>query len=266
MSQGGGFYPNSSPFNQSQASPGGASGETKRTELSRSVRPLTLAQVNKAHQAHTDAEWILEGNEVGQVTVIGHVVDISEQTTNVLYTLEDGTGKVEARRWREQNTEEDVDKWGDIQVNQVIRVTGHLKAFGNRKYINAVNIRPSEDPHEIYFHMMDALTVSLSLHNGMPNGTPIGQKSPSAYTAQSSGMANNDMAEYKHLPPLQREIIRVLLSQPEHDEGGVHVGVVAKAVQKEGVTGASISDALDALMDGGQIFTTSDDAHFQVSR
>lgn len=53
-------------------------------------------------------------------------------------------------------------------------------------------------------------------------------------------MANDDMAEYRHLPHLQREIIRVLLAQPEHDEGGVHVGVVAKAVQKEGVTGASI--------------------------
>lgn len=52
-------------------------------------------------------------------------------------------------------------------MNQVIRVTGHMKAFGNRKYVNAVNIRPSEDPHEIYFHTMEALTVSLSLHNGM---------------------------------------------------------------------------------------------------
>ncbi|KAJ3781902.1 replication protein A subunit RPA32 [Lentinula aff. detonsa] len=267
MSQGGGFYQNSSPFNQSQASPGGAS-EAKRTELSHSVRPLTLAQVNKAHQAHTDAEWTLEGSEVGQVTIIGHVVNISEQTTNFLYTLEDGTGKVEARRWREQNSEEDADKWGDIQVNQVIRVTGHMKAFGSRKYVNAVNIRPSEDPHEIYFHMIEALTVTLSLQNGAPGGT-VGQKSPgtaSAYTAQSSGIANDDMAEYKHLPPLQREIIKVLLSQPEHDEGGVHVGVVAKAVQKQGMTSASISDALDALMDAGQIYTTSDDAHFQVSR
>ncbi|KAJ3763737.1 hypothetical protein EV360DRAFT_32901 [Lentinula raphanica] len=236
----------------------------QRTELSHSVRPLTLAQVNKAHQAHTDAEWTLEGNEIGQVTIVGHVVNITEQATNVLYTLEDGTGKVEARRWKEQSSEEDAGKWGDIQVNQVIRATGHIKAFGNRKYVNAINIRPSEDPHEIYFHMMEALTVSLSLQNGPVRG-PSGNAS--AYTAQSSGMANDDMAEYRHLPPLQREIIKVLLAQPEHDEGGVHVGVVAKAVQKQGgVTGTAISEALDALMDAGQIFTTSDDAHFQVSR
>ena len=97
-------------------------------------------------------------------------------------------------------------------------------------------------------------------------------------------MANDDMAEYKNLPPLQREIIRFIVAQPEHDEVGVHVGVIAKSVQglqarpndvrydfialasSFRFENVSYSDALDALMDAGHIYTTSDDSHFQVSR
>ncbi|KIK59723.1 hypothetical protein GYMLUDRAFT_201150 [Collybiopsis luxurians FD-317 M1] len=231
---------------------------------------MTIAQVFKATQAHTDAEWTLNGHEVGQVRVIGHVVNVSQQATNTVYLVDDGTGKVEARRWREQSSEEDVEKWGNIEVNQVISVTGNMKAFGNKKYVNATSVRLSEDPNETTFHMVEALTITLSIENGSPNGSPAAQKlsgAASAYTVQSSGGANNDMAEYEHLPVIQREIIKAILSQPEADEGGVDVGVISKSVQAvPGVNPNAISDALDALMDAGHIYSTSDDSHFQVSR
>ena len=51
----------------------------------------------------------------------------------------------------------------------------------------------------------------------------------SAYTAQSSGRADEN-PEYTGLPAIQRQILRVILEQPEHDEGGVHVGTIAKAL------------------------------------
>ncbi|KAE9406364.1 replication protein A, subunit RPA32 [Gymnopus androsaceus JB14] len=274
MSQGGGFYqqPQSSPFNPSQSSPGG--GDPKRSEVSHSVRPLTIAQANKAKQDYTDAEWTLFGSEIGQVTLVGQVVDISEQATNFVYILEDGTGRMEVRRWREQNTEEEEVKWGNIVVNHVVRVTGRMKAFGSKKSINATTVRPSDDPHEIYFHTMEALSLTFGLSNGLPGGqAPSAQghgiTSPataSAYTAHSTKVANDDMAEYKNLPPLQREIIKFILAQPEHDEGGVHVGMIAKSVQGLQARPNDVSDALDALMDAGHIYTTSDDSHFQVSR
>lgn len=35
-------------------------------ESSHSLRPLTIAQVIKATQAHTDAEWMVDDAEIGQ--------------------------------------------------------------------------------------------------------------------------------------------------------------------------------------------------------
>ncbi|KAF5391342.1 hypothetical protein D9757_002042 [Collybiopsis confluens] len=266
MSQGGGFY-TSSPY--SQGSPGGGSGsggEVKRN----SVRPMTIAQVVKATQAHTDAEWSLNGHEVGQVRIIGHVVNINEQTTNINYILEDGTGKIEARRWREQSNEDDARKWGNLEVNSVISVTGHMKAFSSRKYVNSTSMRLSEDPNETTFHMLEALTITLSIEKGppageKPSGTPSG--TTSAYSAQSSGTANDEMAEYKQLPILQQEIIRAILSRPDAEGDGVDISFVTTFVK--GVPGAStvaIGQAIESLLDAGHVYTTSDDEHFQVSR
>ena len=46
--------------------------------------------------------------------------------------------------------------------NTFARVTGNIKTFGSRKYINASQIRPIRDPHEIFFHLLDVIAVQLS--------------------------------------------------------------------------------------------------------
>ncbi len=40
----------------------------KRSETSHSLRPVTVAQLVRATQPHADAEWTIEGSEVGQVS------------------------------------------------------------------------------------------------------------------------------------------------------------------------------------------------------
>lgn len=47
-----------------------------------------------------------------------------------------------------------------------MRVTGIVKAFGNKKYINANAIRPITDMHELYFHLMEAMFVTLAHQRG----------------------------------------------------------------------------------------------------
>lgn len=49
----------------------------------------------------------------------------------------------------------------------------------------------------------------------------------SAYSAQNNASTAND--QFAHLPPLQRSIMKFLMSQPPQDEG-IHVAVIAKAI------------------------------------
>lgn len=54
--------------------------------------------------------------------------------------------------------------------NAYARVTGTLKKFGNKRYINSTNIRPCTDPHELYFHLAEVLTTDLVISKGMVSG------------------------------------------------------------------------------------------------
>jgi replication factor A2 len=76
---GGGYLQGGSPFSASGSPSGGRVSRAQRwhcaivlmniqrTEISQSLRPLTVKQLNKASQAHVDAEWRVDDVEIGQV-------------------------------------------------------------------------------------------------------------------------------------------------------------------------------------------------------
>ncbi|OAX41970.1 replication protein A, subunit RPA32 [Rhizopogon vinicolor AM-OR11-026] len=264
---GGGFLAGGSPYGSTSGSPGGAG---RKSEIAHSLRPLTAFQLLNATQAHSDAEWMLDDTELGQVTIVGHVVSIQSQATNNLYWLDDGTGRIEARHWIDSSVEETGSN--AITEGSYVRVSGSLKMFGNKRYVNANHIRPVKSPHEIYFHLLEAMTVTLIWQRGpplRPGQNPSTTVPPavssnvtgsSAYTAQSHTAAANN-SQFSHLPKLQYAIVTFIQSQHANEEG-VHVGAIARAV---GGTAVTISNALDTLMDDGLVFTTIDDSHFQIA-
>jgi hypothetical protein len=57
----------------------------------------------------------LPGYHSVKITLVGQVVTIQSQTTNCVYWIDDGTGRVEARHWIDSTSEEDAGKWGGIE-------------------------------------------------------------------------------------------------------------------------------------------------------
>ncbi|KAI0928429.1 hypothetical protein AcW1_005676 [Taiwanofungus camphoratus] len=233
---GGGYLAGGSPFGSSSGSPSGTI--RARGAASHSLRPTTIKQLINATQAHSDAEWMIEETEIGQVTVVAQVISIQTQTTNSVYWLDDGTGRLEARHWVDSGNEEDSERWGGIVEGVYIRVMGSMKSFGNKKYINATHLRRIQDPTEVQFHFLEAMTVTLIFQKGPPprpgetaqvqtGAISNGLAGSSAYTAQSSTTVSND--QFANLPLLQRNIVGFILSQPPNEEG-VHVAAIARAV------------------------------------
>jgi hypothetical protein len=50
--------------------------------------------------------------------------------------------------------------------NTFAYVTGTIKTFGSKKYINASRIRPVRDAHEPFHHLLQAMTVQLFFERG----------------------------------------------------------------------------------------------------
>jgi hypothetical protein len=47
-----------------------------------------------------------------------------------------------------------------------VRITGALKTFGNKRYINVTHLRVASDPHEQYFHILESIAVTLMAERG----------------------------------------------------------------------------------------------------
>ncbi|TFK54782.1 replication protein A, subunit RPA32 [Heliocybe sulcata] len=260
----GGGYLTGSPLGGSPNSPG----QRTRSAAAQSLRPVTIKQLIAATQAHADAEWKIEDIEIGQITVVAHLITIQPATTNSTYWLDDGTGRFEARHWN--GGDEDNEKWGDISEDTFVRVTGTLKTFSNKRHINATHIRLINDPMEIHFHELECVYATLFFRNGPPGqGNEVastnGQTTNmSNYTAQAS---SGQRQEWAHLSPAQRAILEYMASVAGQNDEGIHVGAIARAVQgTAGVTSVDgISTAIDELMDEGLIYTTTDESHFNLS-
>jgi len=261
----GGGYMMDSPGSGGADSPG-MSG--RKSDAEQSLRPVTIKQVLDASQAHTDAPWAIEGEQIGQASMVAQVISIENHQTNTKFWLDDGTGRIEARQWwNSGNVDEDRDMDG-ITENAYVRVQGNIKSFANKKGLNVANIRPCPDPHELYFHLLEAMTVTLVHRRGEPGKG--GAKNASTSGGSGAGMAaynpaggsgNVNTDRFAAYPEIQRKILEFIASQPDTPDG-VRVSAIARAI---GGNASDISQALDTLMDDGQVYSTIDEMHFKLS-
>eukprot|EP00961_Rhodomonas_salina_P217678 2941901-Rhodomonas_salina.3 len=93
---GGGFIQESS--SQQYGSSGSAS-KSKRGD--KGIHPVTIKQLLNATQEAQDDAYMVDGRECTQVTVVGLITNVQEQSTCITYDLEDNTGQIQARMWLE---------------------------------------------------------------------------------------------------------------------------------------------------------------------
>src|SRR5690242_10964131 len=94
-----------------------------------------------------------------QVTLVGQVRNISQQTTNITYRLDDGTGVVEVKVWIDP--EADTSHKAPIVENSYVRAWGRLKAFNQKRHLGAHFIRPIQNMNEVNYHLLEATLVHL---------------------------------------------------------------------------------------------------------
>jgi replication factor A2 len=112
---------------------------------------------------------------VMKVTFVAIVRKESEQSTNIAYTMEDGTGSIDVRQWLEQNHEEspaEKEKRAQIMSNYV-RVVGRLTQFNNKTHVVAFQIRPIKNGNEISHHFLEAMLTHLQFTKGSAVSTVI---------------------------------------------------------------------------------------------
>ncbi|MCJ1399728.1 replication factor A protein 2 [Xylographa trunciseda] len=259
---GGGFLGGSQAGSQG----GGAKAYGKDT-----LRPCTIMQVLSASQPHPDADFSLDDVEITQITFVGQIRNISQQTTNMTYKLDDGTGSIEVKQWIDSDAPK-YDEHGDpvrsekaeLKVGEWARCWGRLKAFNNRRHVGAHVIRPVQDKNEINYHLLEATFAHLYFTRGPPEQfTAVGGAENAVYGQQApqqgNGYSNGVGEAQRSLPPqlssLARRIVQCLKTTPQNNEG-LHMQQIAAAT---GMGVAEVMKGGDELLQQSLIFTTVDD-------
>lgn len=157
-----------------------------------------------------------------QITFIGRINSINQQSTHISYVLDDGTSTMEVKKWLDQYDNDfeaerrDAFKYGLFHPHctshwvsdwktffdyhsegSYVRVTGHLRSFHNKKSMVAFHIRAVESADEIAHHNLEAIFVHLYLTKGPLVGERCYMELESAgsnLSAHSVQATNNNLA------------------------------------------------------------------------
>jgi replication factor A2 len=242
------------------------------------MRPVTIKQILDATQAHPEANYQIDGADIGSLYFVGQVRNISSQTTNITYKIDDGTGEIEAKLWvdlttegMEDNDNMDVDgttkaglpKKAKVELNGFVKVFGKLKSFGNKRYLGAHTVRPLTDINEFHYHFLEATAVHLFFTRGPPRtaggaGAGAGDAKGAAagigadpYGAAAGGQGRTLPA----MSPAARRVFNLLKSEPQSNEG-LHMQLIAA---KLNLPVTDVAKAGDELLTSGLIFSTVDE-------
>ncbi|GJM87437.1 hypothetical protein PR202_ga03391 [Eleusine coracana subsp. coracana] len=128
-----------------------------------STMPLTVKQIADAHQSGTGekgAPFIVDGVETANIRLVGMVNSKVERTTDVSFTLDDGTGRLDFIRW--------VNDAADSTETAAI----HLKGLQERKRATAFSIRPITDYNEVPLHFIQCIRMHIE-NTKSKAGSPV---------------------------------------------------------------------------------------------
>ncbi len=194
---------------------------------------------------------------------MGQIRNISSQTTNTTYRLDDGTGSIEVKQWADSDN---IDQNNPVKAKLVegsyCRAWGKLKSFHDRRSVVAQIIRPVEDMNEVSYHLLEATATHLYFTRGPPGGdhAGAGATNTNGGGAQQQGggaYGNHDLSGYN---PVARRVFAYLRETPQSNEG-LHQQLIAANL---GLGSADVLRAGDDLLAGGLIYTTVDDHTWAV--
>lgn len=258
---GGGFMP--SQFSQlldSTPSPA-------KNRDSQGLIPVTVKQISEAsHSASEKSSFVINGVEVTNVTLVGMVFDKDDKKfTEVSFTLDDGTGRIECRRWVNEAFE--TNEMEIIQDGMYVRLNGHLKSFQGKKQLVVFSVRPLTNFDEVTFHYIECvhfyLRNSKSQQAGSLTQSQMKDSAMDTPTRNQTNPSNHVSAQFsidgrKSLD----ELVLDYLKQPSSMERqqGIHLDEISKQLK---IPTQKLEDCIHSLETDGMIYSTIDQFHYK---
>ncbi|RZC71108.1 hypothetical protein C5167_034329 [Papaver somniferum] len=258
---GGGYMPQAT-----QTTEHGGASSAKNREAS-GLLPLTIKQISDSYNASEDkANFVVDGVDVNNITLVGMVFNKAERVTEVAFTIDDGTGRINCNRW----VHESIDSKEMEQINdgEYAEIHGNLKGFQGKKQFVAFSVRPVTDFNQVAYHFIECMYVHCQ------NSKSQGQGSNPAQPQTTSAAITNGSSSYQTAPSNQfhgqpnsvgidQKILDYMSTTANMArEQGVSVQELAQYLK---VPLEKIRGAMQHLEEDGLAYSTIDEFHYKSS-
>ncbi|KAF9357799.1 replication factor A protein 2 [Mortierella sp. AD094] len=230
-------------------------GATKKI-ANHTLRPVTIKQLLTVTQTQADNDFRIDGHDLGQITFIATVRNINQQSTQHTYTVEDGTGTIDAKRFPTED--EDSAELNTVVVGTIVRIVGVLKSYNQKFSINIHAIRPIHDMNELTFHHLEVIYVHVSFTRskgvGSMNMSSTSHNNFTSHSVAGSGAVGGD---------IQGQIIEMIRNHPNKERGVLRHEIIARFGQFIGGPDAA-SNLISVMISEGDLYTGEDDDHIMT--
>jgi len=251
MSYGGGFVPNSQDMAMDGATGAGGEKKGKSAADKQTLIPVTVSSFKRGSTGDDESIQI-DGRDISQVTIVGKIEKIQDQSTYVNYTVDDGTGAIDVRQWLDSDESEYLrSERAKLQSGRYARVVGYPRKFNNERSLVAMHIAPVTDFNEITFHGLEVIAVHLEASKSNPGASTNASQGTYASVKQEGGMsaASNSLPAAPQADGGLDRVTHAVLSTIKEcqDESGMHIDSVASMLTPQGISTAQIRSALENL-------------------
>lgn len=258
---GGGGFENS----ESRPNSGESSGSNNR---SHTLTPVTIKQILESQQQVQDGPFVMHNQELHRVCFVGVVRNITDNTSNINVTVEDGTGQVDIKKWSEDANDMAMSQEGkgsknssqvaqQYHVGGYVKVFGALQEFGGKRYVQYAVIKNIASFNDVLAHHLEAIKC-YAIANGKLAGSSVeknegedGGRSLFVKDAETNDSGN----------PLQK-ILAYCRKQCEGKDANSFAVPIPLISQSLNVDENTARDCCTTLTEQGFIYPTFDDNHF----
>ncbi|KAF9585521.1 replication factor A protein 2 [Lunasporangiospora selenospora] len=221
------------------------------------------AQTGATGQGYVEDSFSSDPATALKVTFIGVVRNSNKQSTQHMFTIDDGTGSIDARRFLSE--EDSPSEENTIIEGKYVRVVGLLKEFNQRFSVNIHTIRPVTDMNELTYHNLEVIFVHVSATRQKSSGGMSGVMSTSAYAGQNQPNYNTARpSSSSRNMDVGAQIVDMIQNHPDA-KTGVHRMEITKRFAAVAGSPDAVNAMLESMISEGDLYTGEDYDHFLSS-
>eukprot|EP00741_Cyanophora_paradoxa_P013332 tig00020684_g12875.t1 len=267
---GGGYVP--SGMDDGGGGDGAQGRKVKSAGEQQTITPCTIRQLLTTPGSHDD-QYRIDGRDTKQVSIVGKVMHVDNQATNITLDVHDGSGLIRVKFWTDGDENEFSanrrEHW--CQENIYVRVIGHLRSMQDQgRYIMAFHIRPLEEGNEMTHHFLESILVHCQATKGVRSqgqqnapsyGAPAGR--PLAGPASSSTQGGLTTFNGVSLSPCESQVLQIFQNE-KHSDSGTHINRVQEILRGR-FNPTEISNAVQRLANEAVLYSTVDESSYRIT-